>query len=590
MHAKVRRAAQKWELLLFLSCASTAIQAAAPPSEPSQVPPDAGQILRQQQQSAPHRFDRLPQDTTNAPKPALANTGDAKVLVHAVHFTGAEGLATEAELQAQVKDALGQELGFTGLQQLAERVTKHLNSRGWFLARAYLPQQDVTAGEIEIAILRGRIEGGAKGEGIQIDAPATRLSETQVRNTLTQALGSGGADALRSDNLERGLLLLDDLPGIIARASLDRGDTLDTTRVNVHLTEAPLVSGLVSTDSYGNRFTGSGRVGGQAALNDPLGIGDQVTLDGSAADRLLLGRVGYSLPVGFSGLRAATSYTALRYRVGEELSDLDAKGVAQTVNAGLKFPFLRSRTLNIWGGVDYDHKALKDEALGLVAHDKRIEDVTFTLQANSFDGLFGGGLTNVLLSGTYGTLDLSRVAIDEEADAQTAHTQGGFTRYNYGLTRLQRLTDRLSLFASWNGQWANRNLDSAEQFMLGGPVGVRVYPVGEASGSEGWLTSAELRYDVPNVPLGHLQLLTFLDTGRIQLEKNTWGSPANAGTINGYRLTGTGLGVNYSGSRYAVRAAWATQLGSNPGRSLQGQNVDGRHNGSRFWLQALYFF
>ncbi len=51
-------------------------------------------------------------------------------------------------LQSLVADVIGQSLGFVQLQQLAERISQHLKAKGWLLAKAYLPKQDVTEGII----------------------------------------------------------------------------------------------------------------------------------------------------------------------------------------------------------------------------------------------------------------------------------------------------------------------------------------------------------------------------------------------------------------------------------------------------------
>ena len=81
-------------------------------------------------------------------------------------------------------------------------------------------------------------------------------------------------------------------------------------------------------------------------------------------------------------------------------------------------------------------------------------------------------------------------SIDDEVqrryDAATARTAGHFGKWNLNLTRLQHIDDRLSLYLSYSRQWATKNLDSSEKFSLGGPYGVRAYPVGEASGDDGW--------------------------------------------------------------------------------------------------------
>ena len=78
--------------------------------------PDAGSLLQQQHQAMPKMPARLPQ----------------------------------AELQATVQTAVGQDIGFAGLEQLADAATRHLKDTGWLLARAYLLQQDLTEGNLEI--------------------------------------------------------------------------------------------------------------------------------------------------------------------------------------------------------------------------------------------------------------------------------------------------------------------------------------------------------------------------------------------------------------------------------------------------------
>src|SRR5207237_10876676 len=77
----------------------------------------------------------------------------------------------------------------------------------------------------------------------------------------------------------------------------------------------------------------------------------------------------------------------------------------------------------------------------------------------------------------------------------TAHnTFAGFTKYNVDMRRLQRITDNASLLLSLSGQRATRNLASAEKFSLGGPNGVRAFPVGEATADVGMIVTTEMRY------------------------------------------------------------------------------------------------
>ena len=140
---------------------------------------------------------------------------------------------------------------------------------------------------------------------------------------------------------------------------------------------------------------------------------------------------------------------------------------------------------------------------------------------------------------------------------------------------------------------AEGNLDSSEKFSLGGPNALRAYPVGEASGDEGQLLSAELRCTLPfAAQSGNLQLIGFYDAGHILINKERYpGDLSTATGRNDYWLLGAGAGLNYAYSgRFSVRGIWAHVIGDNPGRSIAGRNSDGLNDRDRFWLQCMFSF
>ena len=193
---------------------------------------------------------------------------------------------------------------------------------------------------------------------------------------------------------------------------------------------------------------------------------------------------------------------------------------------------------------------------------------------------------------TTGDLDLSRVDADKAQDDATAHTNEQFTRANINLARLQRLADGLGLSYSYSGQLALGNLDSSQKFILGGPYGVRAYPVGEASSDDGHILSAELRYSLALTPaLGAFQVIGFYDAGYATLHKKVWGAISTATGKNHYWLSGIGGGVSMSRpSLYALRLMYAQQFEDNPGRGTDGNNADGRDDKGHFWLLAVVYF
>jgi hemolysin activation/secretion protein len=321
---------------------------------------------------------------------------------------------------------------------------------------------------------------------------------------------------------------------------------------------------------------------------DPLGRGDQLTLSYTYAEQLNQWQAGYALPLGATGITWNTGYTGLTYELGKDLSDLKARGWAEIITTGVSYPFVRTRNKSIWGGISAEYMMLRDEASGEKTRDRKLANGVGYLSGNFFDTFAGGGLTNASLVVTGGNVDLSGYSPNNDADDTGPRTYGGFVRANYFLARLQRITGPFALFGSIRGQFTPDNLDSSQKFILGGPSGVRAYPVGEAPADEGHALTLETRIDVPGLPLA-TQLIGFFDTGWVKLHHSPWpGSITNASGRNEYFLSGAGIGVNtVKPGIFNIRAFYAHTLGSNPGRSTSGNNADGLSDKGRFWLQFI---
>lgn len=552
------------------------------------APPDAGTLLKEQRQPGTSLPDRLPADREKEVERApLTDTG-ARVLVKEIRFSGGAGIVTEAELLALTAGSIGKQLGFAELQNIAAVITTYLREKkGYPLARAYLPRQDVTAGVIEIAIIAGRIDGKVR---INVKEPR-RISHNMLQGIADRAVPAAGA--ARMDQIERATLLMNDLPGITAHTNLEPGETTGTTRIVINATEGPLLSGSISADNYGDRYTGAWRGTGQAAANDPLGRGDQLSVALTGAENMYQGRIAYVTPLTASGLNLSLAYTGLYYELGGDFASLNANGSADTISTSLSYPLLRSRNASVWGSLGLEYLMMSDETNNAVTRDREIPVGNAAVSGSLYDTLGGGGLTSGTITLTAGSLDLSGVAAAQAADGAGPKTAGSFFAGSYSLARLQRITRQLSLFASARGQLAGGNLDSSQKFILGGPSGVRAYPVGEAAGDEGHSFTLETRLDIPFMPAwAATQLVGFLDSGWVKLNHTPWaGSNTSATCKNDYWLSGGGVGVNIGKpGLYGIRTTYARTVDSNPGRSVTGKDADNRSENDRFWLQALVWF
>jgi hemolysin activation/secretion protein len=555
----------------------------------AQSVPDAGQLLqqipalRQAPAATPPRIGVTP-PRSDAP----AADGPALVL-QAVDFDGDTAGVDLAPLRALVQPRIGSRLGLAALQALADELAQPLRARGFALAQVVLPAQEVQQGRVRYTIQLGRLDGTAADGGVQVASRAARLRPALPQALVRQALGSQADAPLQMAALERGLLLVNELPGVSAVASLERGSAPGTARLVVQVDEGPLVTGSVVADNGGNRYTGAARLTGSVALLDPTGRGDLAQVQLSAAERSHALNAAYSLPLGAAGWRGGISLNTLRYRLGEELAPLDARGTAHGVGLSASWAVQRSRDSALTFTGELEHRRLADDSLGQALARKRSTALTLGLNGSRQDSSAIGGVTQGSLSLGLGRIDLGGVAAALAADQAGPRVQGSFAKLGLTLARLQPVTAGTALFVGLRGQAASTNLDSSERLQLGGPGGVRAYPAGEGSVDEGLLLNVELRHDLPlRSALGALQLMAFIDGAHARQHHRTWAgwNAGNPGQANSVGLAGAGIGANLTRGAVTLRGAWAWKLGHNPLASAAGNDADGQQRRGRLWLQA----
>ncbi|MDY4295534.1 MULTISPECIES: ShlB/FhaC/HecB family hemolysin secretion/activation protein [unclassified Xanthomonas] len=549
------------------------------------APPDAGSLLNQQQ-----RQERLqpPADDAaallQAPLPD-APDGGFSARIDRVRFSGAEGAIDTQALQAVVADALGRSLTHAQLQALAQRVSAALQAQGYLLARAYLPRQDLSNGELEIAIMIGRLQNAPGRVQVLSDDAALRARAPGIADA---ALPEG---PVRNDQLERALLLINDVPGVSARATLEKGAEPGSSRLLIRADSAPAWIGGASVDNFANRYTGAWRSSAWGAVNRPFEHEDLlgVNLSHSSGSDLL--GLNYAIGLTPSGLRANVAASSMHYAVGAEFKPLDLRGSARTVSAGLSYPLLRTRKRSLWISMDAERRELVDKALGQVLRERNLDRLTTMLSGNAWDGWWGGGYFGASLGWVAGRVDLDNAA-DRIADGLSARTRGSYNKLVWRVERNQSLggLSNWGLYVGANGQFASKNLDSSEKFLLGGPSGVRGHAVGEGSGDNGWLVNAELRRDFLVARHVRAQALLFADHGHVRQHIDPWAGSVMPWSGNAYDLSSAGIGLNLQGERWSLRGAWAHRLGDNPGRSAAGLNADGLRDDHYLWLQASLRF
>lgn len=456
-----------------------------------------------------------------------------------------------ATLHALVADAEGKRLTLDQLDELAARIGQYYHARGHTFARAVVPAQVIQSGVVRLLVIEARY--GRVG----ID------NQTRVNDVLLQATAAPlqSGQPVDQASLDKSLLLMSDIPGVVVQAVLKPGDELGTSDLMIHATPGPAVSGSVALDGYGNSYTGRTRLGGTVYFNNPLQHGDVLSLGGlSSGPGLNYGRVSYESLLNGQGTRAGATYSLLNYKLGESLEILGAHGSAETASLWARHPLVRSQNANLYGQLQYDRMQLREriDVIGMKT-DRHVDNLTASLAGDWRDTLMSGGISTWSLGWTGGRLDFDDMQA-QLADAAAARTQGAFSKANLAFARLQRWGQRGTLYFSMNGQWASTNLDPSQKMAVGGPYSVRAYDVGALSGDQGYRASIELRYDLGQAGSGKLQGLAFWDGAHLTVNRRPWVGGANSAT-----LSGAGIGLDWTGlNQWRARAYLAAPLGSTP--------------------------
>jgi hemolysin activation/secretion protein len=526
-----------------------------------QVVPNSGELLQQTTRPMLPKPSSNTGLTINEPAAQQLPASDP-FLVRRIEISGNTLLAS-AELRSLVQPSEGKMLNLALLQDLAALITKRYQDHGYLLSRAYIPPQTLSDGSVRIAVLEARY-------GAVSVSNTSRVSDALLSSYL-RPLEPGSP--VVEDALQRSLLLLSDVPGAVVNATLAPGADPGTTDLQLSASLGAPDSGSFGLDNAGNRYTGRERLSAAVNVDDPLQRGDVLSLNAmTTGPDLSYGRVGYqALLENGEGTTVGGGLSGLYYHLGNGLSDLHAHGTAEVETLTVLQPVIRSIAGNLFAQFAFDAKQLRDETDASDIHtDRHTDALTTTLAGDRRDSL---GISNMSMGLSLGHLGFDNEAA-ELANSSTARTGGTYAKYTLSLARLQALSESNSLYVAVNGQAADKNLDSSEQFFLGGPNSVRAYDVGTIGGAMGALATAELRHNLGVSSHGTWQTILFADSGVVRIYKNVFDTGDNSAT-----LSGAGIGLNWAGGN-----GWTAALGvAKPIGAVS--TLVGDAASSRVWLE-----
>lgn len=435
-----------------------------------------------------------------------------KFLIHgAIHLSN-------DELKAIVVPFENQELSFNQIQEITSSITKKYREKGYFVARAYIPEQNIFTqnGGLKINVVEGNygkfhLENDSRVKDAVVQAALDDIKDKNI---------------VSSHTLERAMLIINDMPGVqVNKAEVKPGEEVGTSDFIIGTQATAAYNGYVIADNYGSQYTGKHRVMAGMDFNSPFEMGDKISAFAMTSEKegLLSGQFSYAFPIHPNGTRGELKYSKTAYDLGSTYKALDAVGTSDSITARISYPIMRTRleNLNSYGEVSYNK--MKDEiqsANSVVKKDSYVATLGLDYTKDSL--LWNkNSQTRAGMSLTFGNLNF-KAKEDKTNDKNGANTQGSFSKINLELGKDIEVLENLKWENTLQAQYTlgDKNLDGSQDLSVGGINGVKYYPDGEQSGENGYIYSTELLYTLPSFLGVNSNVSIFYDVGRVYMSKN----------------------------------------------------------------------
>ena len=443
----------------------------------------------------------------------------------------------EGQFAPLYADLIGREVAASAIYALAARISARYGEDGYLVARVLVVPQavDPKGAVIRLRVVEGYVE--------RVEWPETArryrdLSSACVARIMAER-------PARTRTIERCLLLASDLPGLKFSSTLRAGERKDGgTVLVVTLVEKPF-DATSTIDNRGALGRGPYEYVGSIMENNRLGLNEafNFTYAGAfPAKELQFFSGDYRQILTSDGLAFDINGSYSFGRPGlSSLQLLDFKSNADTVEAGLTYPILRSREQNLFiSGLAFVDDA-KSYTFGTPFSDDRLRGLRIRANYDQVDSVFGTlGQTQIIATFSQG-FEGAGSTINGNPLASVANGKVDFSKGEISVNRAQALLANFSVYGGLYAQLSGSALLAPEQCTYGGRYFGRAFFAIQFVGDRCVEEIGELRYDLAFAgnPFSQTQLYGFLDHGdlfRVNPAASTSGHVAGSSAGAGIRL------------------------------------------------------
>jgi len=521
------------KILLLLLCEIAAIgvslalssAAMAAPEIVLPGPADVGRMKPQENVTPPDHSKDQQITVPEAPVRNVSEPAGANAIFFTLKAVNIEGMTafTPRQMADIYAPFIGKEVPLDIAWIVAESITDRYHAAGYFLSRAYVPQQSIQEGAITIRVL----EGYVGRVNLPSNAGTYRVVQEYIGLLVSQK-------PVTSDAVERFLLSLNDLPGYSFRAVLAPIEDKNENDPAVELVMEAATKdnrGSVSFDNFSSRYLGPNEfTASYSASVLPLQQTTVTGLSAMPADKLRYGTIDHTVAIAPDTSLEVTGGVTKAYP-GYTLEPEEIDSLARSETLGLNYQWIRQRDENLSLKAIFDSEDISSDVLDTPLMRDHIRALRAIATYDTSDAWHGNNIAMVTVS--HG-LDDFGASQKDDADLSRAGAIPDFTKANLSLSRLQGIDDEWSLYMASTGQWTSNILYSSEEFGYGGQAFGRAYDTSTITGDKGVAGSLEMRYSGLSSwdPAINPQPYAFYDIGKVWSE--AVGQPGKLGSSAGF--------------------------------------------------------
>ncbi len=470
-------------------------------------------------------------EVQNAPEGAE----DIRFTLERLQVDGVNAYSQE-EILAIYEDKIGSDISLLDIYKIANDLTNKYRNDGYILTQVVVPPQTIEGGLVKLQVVEGFIDQ------INIEGEERKSIVKQIRKYAENLQEN---NILNAKDLERYLLLINDLPGITARSILSPSETVTGASDLTIIVERDIYEAEISFNNYGSRYLGPYQLSFSDSANSWLGLnermGGQLVVSGDKdnIDELIFFSGSYEQPVSRYGTKIGFTASITSTEPGYDLEQYDVEGLSKFASVTLSHPFVRSRTTNVYGRASFDLRNVDSKNNIEPTRRDRIRTIRVGATLQFMDSLLGIGINALDIELSKG-VDVFGASTKGQANLTRANGNPKYSKAELQVQRMQRISPKVNLLIAGQGQLSATPLLSSEEFGVGGINIGRGYDSSEIVGDDGISGKIELQWNEPKKVkyLDNYQLFGFFDTGRV------WNQDATTSANKRNSLSSVGFGVN----------------------------------------------